>query len=150
MARAVHHAFFHASRAGRASEIAAWANGTSALAVAVGIAVLTWSRLPVHAAWVGLGGGVLVFVGLRLALTHRFTVWIAALVGTLTIAALGGSLAWLFAHVGDNPSAPPTAAVFGAILAALGPAWSYAQLARRRANDVRDSLISPVSVPRSR
>ena len=79
------------------------------------------------------------FVVLRLALAHRYTVWSSALVGTLTIAALGAAVAWLFGHVVDAPSAPSLAAPLGAILAALAPAWAYGQLALRRANSVRDS-----------
>ncbi|MDB4937669.1 MAG: hypothetical protein JWP87_4641, partial [Labilithrix sp.] len=50
-----------------------------------------------HAAWIGLAVGIVSFAGLRLSLAHRVTVWIAAAFGTLTIAALGGGLAWLFA-----------------------------------------------------
>ena len=76
--------------------------------------------------------------------------WIAAGFGTLTIAALGGALAWLFGHAVESPAAPSIAAVLGALFASLGPAWSYAHLARRRAEDVRDSLLAPVSVPHSR
>ena len=151
--RAVHHAVFHASREGRAAEIAAWANAASSVAVGAGVAVVVWSQLallPASAAWIGLVAGVVAFVGLRLALAHRLTVWIAAGFGTLTLAALGGSLAWLFGHVVESPAAPSIAAVLGALVAALAPAWSYAHLARRRAEDVRDSLIAPVSVPRSR
>ena len=146
----MHHAVFDVSREGRASEIAIWSNAASALAVAGGVVALTWAQLPVHAAWIGLGAGVVAFVGLRLSLVHRWTVWIAAAFGTLTIAALGGGLAWLFGHVLESPSAPSIAAVLGAIGAALAPAWSYAHLARRRSEGRRDSLLEPISVPRSR
>jgi hypothetical protein len=149
-ARSVHHAIFHASREGRASEIAGWANAASALAVAAGIVVFTWARLPVHAAWIGVFAGLVTFVGLRLSLAHRFTLWIAAAFGTLTVAALGGALAWLFGHLVESPAAPSIAAVLGAVAAALIPAWGYAHLARRRAANVRDSLIEPISVPGSR
>ena len=120
------------------------------MAIAAAVTVLGWERLPVHAAWVGLLGGVLVLVVLRLALTHRLTVWLAAFVGTLTVAAVGGALAWLFGHLAPLESAPSIAAVAGALLAALAPAWSYASIARRRAEDVRDSLVEPISAPRSR
>jgi hypothetical protein len=146
----LHHAVFHASREGRAGEIAAWANGASAFAIAAGVTALGWSRLSMHAAWIGLAVGIVTFAGLRLSLAHRVTVWIAAAFGTLTIAALGGGLAWLFAHVVESPAAPSIAAVLGALAAALAPAWSYAHLAKRRKENVRDSLISPVSVPHSR
>jgi hypothetical protein len=138
-------------RSARANEIASWANAASALAIAGGLVALTWSRaagLPAHGVWIGLGGGVLTFVGLRFSLAHRLTVWIAAAFGTLTIAALGGGLAWLFAHVVESPSAPSIAAVVGAVLASLGPAWSYAHLAHERARPARDSMV-PSSVPRS-
>lgn len=148
--RTVRHAIFDESRGGRAAEIAAWSNGASALGVAAVVTVLGWERLPIHAAWVGLVAGVLTLVGLRLALAHRFTVWLAAVVGTLTVAAIGGGLAWLFGHVLEIASAPPLAALGGALLAALAPAWSYANIARRRAENVRDSLVEPLSAPRSR
>jgi hypothetical protein len=145
--RRLRHAVFDESRAGRAAEVAAWSNAASALAVAAGTGALLWSHVGVHAIWVGLGVSALTFAGLRLSLAHRLTVWIAAVIGTLTIASFGGSLAWLFAHVIETPSAPSIAGVLGADVAALLPAWAYSHLARRRANDVRDSLLDPVSVP---
>lgn len=148
--RAVYQAIFVASRQGRAAEIAAWSNAAGALAVGGGVAALAWSRMGSGAAWLGLGVGAVTLLLLRLALTHRLTVWVASLLGTLTVAACGGSLTWLFAHVLEMPSVPPVAAVVGALLAALAPAWSYAQLARRRAESIRDSLIDPISVPHSR
>lgn len=151
MARGLDHALFHESRQGRAAEIAGWSNAASALAVAGGVTTFGWSSLPIHAAWVGLIAGAMTLFALRLALAHRYTVWIAATVGTLTIAALGGGLAWLFAHVLESASAPSIAAVAGALVAALAPARSYAHIAGRRANDVPDSLVEPpVSAPRSR
>lgn len=149
-ARAVRHAVFDESRGGRAAEIAAWSNGASAVAVAGALTAASWERLPVHGAWVGLMGGALALVLLRLALTHRATVWLAAAFGTLSVAMLGGGLAWLFGHVVELAAAPSIAAVAGALLAALAPAWSYAKIARRRAEDVRDSLLDPISAPRSR
>lgn len=148
--RALRHAIFDESRQGRAAEIAAWSNGASACAVALGVTVLGWGHAPIHGAWLGLGAGAVTLLLLRLALAHRVTVWIAAVLGTVTIAALGGSLAWLFAHVIEIPSAPRIAGVLGATLAALAPGWSYAKLVRRRADAIRDSLIDPVSVPGSR
>ena len=148
--RTVQHAVFDESREGRAAEIAAWSNGLSALGLAAAIAVYGWASLPVHSAWIGLAAGVVTLLALRLALTHRWTVWLAGAAGTLTIAALGGSLAWLFGHVVETPAAPSIAAVLGAVAAAIAPAWSYSHLARRRAQSVRDSLVDPVSVPGSR
>jgi hypothetical protein len=150
VARAADHVVFDASRQGRAAEIAAWANAASAFAVAGGTAALLWARFASHAAWIGLLAGAVSLLVLRLALTHRYTVWFAAVVGTLTVAAAGGSVAWLFGHVVEAPSAPSIAAVLGSLGAALPPAWGYSQLAKRRANDDRDSLIDPVSVPSSR
>ena len=72
------HADFDESRQGRASEIAAWSNAASALAIGAGVTAFAWSRIPVHAAWVGLVAAALMFLVLRLALTHRATVWVAA------------------------------------------------------------------------
>ena len=120
------------------------------MTVAAVITVVGWDRLPLHAAWAGVAGGGLMLVVLRLALTHRLTVWFAATVGTLTVAAAAGAFAWLFAHVIEVAAAPSIAAIIGALLASLAPAWSYAQIARQRAGDVRDSLVEPVSAPRSR
>jgi hypothetical protein len=148
--RALRHVVLDQSREGRAAEIVAWSNGLGAVAVAGAVTVFGWSRFSVHSAWIGLAAGALALVVLRLALTHRSTVWLAAAVGTTTIAALGGSLAWLFGHVVEVPAVPLIAAALGALLAALAPAWSYAHFARRRASDVRDSLVEPVSVPSSR
>jgi hypothetical protein len=148
--RAVRHAIVDESREGRAAEIVAWANSTSALAVGAAVTAFGWSRLPVHAAWIGLASSAFAFLVLRLALTHRHTVWFAAFVGTLTVASLGGTLAWLFGHVVDTPEASSIAAVIGALIASVPPAWSYAHLARRRAEAVRDSLVDPTSVPSSR
>lgn len=149
-ARAMHHVVFDASRVGRAGEIAAWSNGVSALAVALGTIAHLWSRFGSNAAWLGLLAGALTLLVLRLALAHRYTLWLAALVGTLTIASLGAGVAWLFGHVVESPSAPSIAAVLGALLGALAPAWAYGELAKRRARSERDSFIDPISVPGSR
>lgn len=141
--RFLHHLVFDASRAGRSSEVAAWSNGLAALGLGGGAYALTRS-------WPGaIGVVVLVFVLLRGALAHRHTVWIPACLGTLTVAAIGGGLAWLFGHVIEVPAAPSIAAVLGAFLSALAPAWAYATLAQRRTRAIRDSLIDPVSVPPS-
>jgi hypothetical protein len=148
--RTLRRAVFDESREGRAAEVAAWSNAAAAVAIALAIMVAGWERLAVHAAWVGLGAGAITLVLLRLALTSRLTVWIAAGTGTLTVAALAGVVAWLFGHVVEVAAAPSIAAVAGALLGALAPAWGYAHIARRRASDVRDSLVDPVSAPRSR
>jgi hypothetical protein len=148
--RALRSAVLVESRHGRAAEIAGWSNAASAVAVALLGAAVAWSAMGANAAWLGLGLGALTIMLLRVALTHRVTVWVAAVLGTVTVAALGGSLAWLFAHVIEIPALPPVFAVLGGLVAALAPAASYAQLARRRAESVRDSLIDPISVPYSR
>ena len=146
----VQHAIFDASGGGRATEIASWANAASALTVGAGVAVLLWSQLGANALWAGFAALAVVFVGLRVSLAHRVTVWIAAAFGTVTVGALGGSLAWLFGHVVETPAAPSVAAVVGAVIAALAPAWSYTHIARLRSERVRDSLLSPLSAPQSR
>jgi hypothetical protein len=148
--RTLRHAVFDESREGRAAEIAAWSNAAAAVSIALAIIVAGWDRLAVHATWLGLVAGAITLVLLRLALTTRLTVWVAALAGTLTVAAIAGVLAWLFGHVVEVAAAPSIAAVAGALLGALAPAWAYADIARRRASDVRDSLVDPVSAPRSR
>jgi hypothetical protein len=148
--RTLRHAVFDESRGGRAAEVAAWSNAAAAVAIALAIIVAGWDRLAVHAAWLALVAGASTLVLLRLALTSRLTVWIAALAGTLTVAAIAGVVAWAFGHVVENAEAPSIAAVTGALLGALAPAWGYAHIARRRASDVRDSLVEPVSAPRSR
>lgn len=150
LARAADHIVFDASREGRAAEIAAWSNAASAFAVALGTAALLWERFSSNAVWGALVAGVVTVLVLRLALTHRYTVWLAAAAGTLTIASLGAAVGWLFGHVVESPAAPSIAAVLVALLGAVAPAWAYSQLAKRRATD-RDSLIDPVSVvPSSR
>ena len=74
------------------------------------------------------------------------TVWLAASCGTLAVSSAAGGLAWLFAHALESiPSAPPIAAVAAAVAAAMVPAWAYGRLAQRRGEDVRDSLLDPVS-----
>ncbi len=137
--RAVHHAIWSESREGRAAEIVAWSNAAAALGVGAQAFVLGAS------VGVAVAVAVLAFLLLRLALVHRVTVWIAAAFGTVAVAGAAGGLAWLFAHVVENPAAPPIAAAAAGVLTALVPTRAYVQLARRRANDVRDSLIEPVS-----
>lgn len=141
--RAVHHAVFHASREGRAAEIAAWSNAAAAVGAGAGAFALSRS-------WpAALATALAMFVPLRVALAHRVTVWVAALLGTLAVAATSGGLAWVFAHVLEAPSAPPIAAVLGALAGALAPAWAYGRLAQRRLDEVPDSLLEPVSLPPS-
>ncbi len=137
--RAIHHAIFHESRQGRAAEIVAWSNAAAALgagaqALALGASIAASASI-----------AVLAFVLLRLALLHRVTVWIAAAFGTVAVAGAAGGVAWLFAHVVENEAAPPIAAAAAGLLTALVPTRAYLQFARSRANDVRDSLVEPVS-----
>lgn len=135
---------FDTSRAGRSSEIAAWSNAVASLGLgaSVYLAARSWP--------LAVGLSILGFILLRGALVHRLTVWIAASFGTLAVAGVGGGLSWLFAHVLEVPAAPSIAAVIGALLAAILPAWAYGNLAQLRERRVRDSLIDPVSVPSSR
>ena len=142
--RRLRHIVFNASRAGRCAEVAGWSNAVAAIALGGGAFALT-------RAWpVTLGVALVAFVLLRAALTHRFTIWVAAAFGTLAVAAAGGGLAWLFAHVVESsPSAPSIAGVVGAVGAAILPVWGYGRLAQRREH-VRDSLLDPLSVPSSR
>jgi hypothetical protein len=140
--RKLHHIVFTASRDGRSSEIAAWSNAAAALLLGAGAFALTRS-------WpFGIGLAVVSFVLLRGALTHRLTVWVAASLGTLAIGGLGGALAWLFAHVIEQPAVPSIAAVIGAVTSATLPAWAYANLGHRRARHERDSLLDPIPLSR--
>ena len=148
--RFVHHSIFHESRGGRAAEIIAWSNSASALAIGAGMTYLAWPRHGVTAFLFGLLGTLIAFVVLRLSLASRNAVWGAAALGTITIGALGGGFAWVFAHVVDGWTAlPPIAGALGAIAAGAVPALSYAKVIRLRQDEVQDSLIEPVSVPHS-
>lgn len=137
--RAVHHAIFHESREGRAAEIVAWSNAAAALGAGAQAFVLDCSPAA------SLAIAVLAFLLLRVALLHRVTVWIAAAFGTVAIAGAAGGIAWLFAHVIEHPAAPPIAAGAAGVLAAIVPTCAYVRLAKRRAENVPDSLIEPVS-----
>jgi hypothetical protein len=143
--RALHHAVFHASRQGRAAEVAGWSNALASLAIGGGLFLLYRSIA------LAVAASVVAFVLLRVALAHRATVWIAASFGTLAVAGAAGGLAWLFAHVVESiPSLPSIVAVLAAVGGATLPAWAYGRLAQRRVENVRDSLFDPVSVPSSR
>lgn len=128
-------AVLYESSSGTAYEIVAWANALPALAAGVA----AWRAS--HAIGAGFAAALVAYVALRLALIHRVTVWIAAVLGTSGAAAAGGALAWLFAHAIEHPAAPPIAASIGAIAAGAAPAWAYGELVRRRMKDVRDSLV---------
>jgi hypothetical protein len=144
VARKLHHIVFHASREGRASEIAAWSNALASIGLGIGSFVLT------HSSPLATCAPIILFVLLRAALTNRVTIWIAGVTGTVAVAAVGGGLAWLFGHVIEIPSVPLIAAAIVALGSASIPVWAYRRLAQRRADDVRDSLIDPISVPSSR
>jgi hypothetical protein len=142
--RSIHHAVFHASREGRAAEIVGWSN----LVASVGLGVGAFVRTHAWLAFVVVTAGTLVL--LRLALTHRVTVPVAGLVGTVAVAATGGGLCWVLAHVIESiPSAPMIAAALGALASAVLPVWGYRRIAHLREH-TRDSLVDPVSVPSSR
>lgn len=143
--RAVHHALAFESRHGRAAEVAGWSNALASLGL--GVAAFRCGLGEVAAVAVLVAS----FALLRLAMTHRATIPLAALAGSLAVAGVGGLLAWTFAHVVETePAAPSIAGIVGALVSALAPAWAYATVARSRRADVPDSLLSPVSVPSSR
>jgi len=145
--RAVHHAIFHASREGRASEVVLWSNAIASLAMGV-LAWFLFRSIPG-----AIATAVVLFVLLRVALANRHTIWISASFGTLAVGGACGSLAWLFGHVIEaSTSAPSIVAVLCAVGGAMLPAWAYSRLAEKRATNTRegrDSLIDPVSVPTS-
>jgi hypothetical protein len=129
--------FEYESRDGRAAEVAGWSNALAA--IAMGGAVV-WQ----HGTWAAAGATILVaFLALRLALTNRVTVWLAAAVGTLTVGGATGALAWLFGHVAELAWVPPIAGLVVGVAAAALPAWAYTQIARQRLADVPDSLLEP-------
>ena len=141
--RILRHAIVDASRHGRAAEIIGWSNAFASL----GLGGLVFWLLR---SWPGaIGTAVVAFVLLRLALIHRYTLWIAASLGTLAVSGLAAFLTWLFAHVVEVAWFPSVAAVVVALGSATVPAWAYGRLAQRRANHVPDSLVDPVSVPSS-
>lgn len=122
----------------------AWSNAAASLGIGAGVFVQTHAFAP------SIAAATAAFLLLRVALAHRWTVRVAAALGTIAVAALGGGLAWLLAHVFESiPSAPIVGALLGAIGSAALPLWAYVQLARYREQS-RDSLIDPVSVPSSR
>lgn len=138
--RGVRNALVYESREGRAAEIAGWANFcSSALFAAAGY-------YATHAVSFAIAAGLASLVSLRLALAHRTTVRFAAAIGTVAVATVGGALAWLFAHALESWAAPPLAGALGAILGGALPARAYAQIAKRRAEDVPDSLLTSASL----
>jgi hypothetical protein len=84
---------------------------------------------------------VVVLVALRLALVSRWTLWISASLGTLSVAGACGFVAWVFGHVIEVPGAASIIGVAAGIGGALLPAWAYGSLAGRRAQHVPDSLV---------
>lgn len=143
--RRAHALVFAASRDGRAFEIVVWSNALASAALAAGTQHLC------HAWPLTVTVGLVGFVLLRVALVHPVTIWLAASLGSLGVAATAGTLAWLFGHVVERPAAPAIAAVLVAVGSSTVPAWAYARLAERRVNAERprDSLLDPVSVPSS-
>lgn len=141
--RLLYRTVFVASRQGRPYEIAVWSNAVASLLVAGATFYAVRAAVPT------ILSAVLLFVALRLALISRHTVWIAATLGTLAVGGGAGGLAWLFGHVIETAGAASIAGVLGAMMGALGPAWAYSELVRRRSESVRDSLMDPVSMPSS-
>lgn len=134
-ARAVHRAFVYESSGGAAAEVVGYANALPALTVAAGVWALA------STAWIAVSAGLVTYALLRLALAHRVMIWIAAVLGTLAVAGLGGALAWVFAHFVETSWAPPACAVLGVIAGGALPGWAYGRLILARMNDVPDSLI---------
>ncbi len=141
--RVLHRGLFYESQNGRAAEIAAWSNALAALGLgAASYFVLTsWVAAVVVAP--------LAFMGLRLSLVNRKTLWIAAVLGTLAVAGTAGGLGWLFGHLAEARAVPPIMCALAAIGAGLVPAWAFSKLASVR-EVTRDSLIDASSVPSSR
>ncbi len=142
--RWLYYTVFAASDDGRPFEVAVWSNALAS----VGVGALTFHTIHSWAPAIALG--IVVFVLLRIALTHRVAIGLAAFAGILAVAGAGGGLAWLFAHLSERADVPTIAAALGAFTAAVVPAWAYAKLAARRWNGVPDALIEPVSIPPSR
>lgn len=133
--RAFVRAFVYESSGGAAAEVVGYANALPALAVAAG----AWALA--STAWVTVVAGLVTYALLRLALAHRITIWIAAVLGTLAVAGLGGALGWVFAHFVEIAWAPTLGAVLGVIAGGALPGWAYGRLILARMNDVPDSLI---------
>jgi len=130
------------SRHGRAAEIVGWSNATAAFLAAGATGVRT--RAPLGA----LLTFVVAFASLRLMLAHRRTIGVAAMAGSVAVAATTGGLAWLFAHLVDAPGFADAMAVVGAVVGGAVPAWAYADLAAKRHARVPDSLVT-ASAPSS-
>jgi hypothetical protein len=142
--RLLRRAVVYESREGRAAEIAGWSNFVAAFVVGAGAFYAERSFAFAFAALVAA------LVALRLALANRVTVWLAAAVGSLSVATACGALAWTFAHVLEMPAAPPIAGALGALVGGAIPATAYLRIARRRADDVPDSLLhAPSLIPPS-
>lgn len=141
--RAIHHAFVFESRHGRAAEIVGWSNALAAVvAGASAFRGLDLALLPSFAVT------VVAFALLRVAMVHRFTLGLAALAGTLSVAAAAGVLAWTLGHVVEAYAwAPHALGIVSALTSALAPAWAYASVAAHRRQQVPDSLLTPLSGP---
>lgn len=141
--RLVYRGLFYESQNGRAAEIAAWSNALAAL----GLGAVAY--LGAHSWILALVVAPLAFVGLRVSLVNRKTLWIAAVFGTLAVAGAAGGMGWLFGHLAEARAVPPIACALAALGAGLVPAWAFSKLATIRAV-TRDSLIDASSVPSSR
>ncbi len=138
---------FAGSREGRAAEIVGWSNALTSLAIGVGLAAVA------HAPWALAALSALVtFVLLRVGMASRKTAWVVALLGVTCVGATGGAVGWLLGHIVESWTYAPTALALVVSAAVVAPAgWAYARFLRRRADDVPDSLVDPVSLsPQSR
>lgn len=97
----------------RAAEIVAYAHGGVGLAVA---GALAWfASLP--ALW-SLGGGALTFLVLTAFVFNRYTVWLAALLGSGMAAATVGCLGWFVGHGAEWVHGPVLGTIVGGLLGA--------------------------------
>jgi hypothetical protein len=133
---------FAGSREGRAAEIVGWSNAVASLAIGVGLAALA------HAPWaLAALAAVVTFVLLRVGMASRKTAWVVALLGVTCVGGAAGALGWVLGHIVESWTYAPAVLALVASAAVVIPAgWAYARLLRRRADDVPDSLVDPVSL----
>ena len=88
------------------------------------------------------------FVLLRLALENRVTLWVAAVVGTSFVTAVGAGIGWMLGQVFETADAPIALAIASAILASILPVVAYRRFIMRGSDDIGRESILP-SVPSS-
>ena len=109
----------------RAAEIVAYAHVIVAIAISAG---LVWGA-GWSAAWaLAVGGGA--FVMLMACVCHRYTVWLAALLGSGVSAATMGSLGWLLGHAWQWSYGPTAGTISGAIVGAAAAIPAYVSFIR--------------------